>query len=373
MKHIGLLLVSILIGIFLAEVSIRLVVPWLSMDMSKRGSWLVLSQRGYTLNKDYGSSIHEFGPNKATYHFYPYHLRDTIIHKQSKPILILGDSFTFGWLLPWAKTYVYQLQQYADRDLSKSPIQFLNAATAGWGTADQLAYLEEFGKSLSPKYVLIFINTDDIGRSIKRENYKLMDQRSLKLIDNFHPSAYTRVLKAILATPVFNWMIEHLLIVQFVRLNLPTFFVIDKGTINANNLQPQQTNPAAVHDHIFIPMSPELTYKDNFSVKYAEALFLRINQWCKKNNAKLLVVTTGYNEYYPADNRDPTKLFFAQSHAFFKREHIPYYDIARKFKQATAGKPIQTENDGHPNAFAAQVIAQISWPWIKQQIETSHG
>jgi len=105
------------------------------------------------------------------------------------------------------------------------------------------------------------------------------------------------------------------------------------------------------------------------TVRYGQALFHRINQWCKQHHVKLLVITTGFNAFYPNDIHDPTKVFLEQAKSFFSSENIAYNDSSQIFKQAVAGKNIQIPGDQHPNELGAKIIAQINWPWIKEQIK----
>lgn len=372
-KNILLILVSITIALCLGEVTIRLISHSIPLNLDNRGSWIVISKKGYTLNKNSGLSLHQMGNNAVNYHFYPPHLRDTPIDKNAKHILVLGDSFTFGWLLPWNDTYINHLQKDSDKTFGQGKYQFLNASTAAWGTANYLAFLEEHGVEVSPSFVLVFLNTDDIGRSIKRNFYRLVDSNSLQLVENFHPSSSLIMIKNILASSLSNWLLQHSALAQFIRNYSSQFFVVDKGTMLSDQFESKKFK--SIKPNIILPSSPDLSFQDEFAVHYGNAFFLRINKWCKQHHAKLMVVTTGFNAFYPDDMRDPTKTFLSEAESFFKKEGVPYYDIALPFKKAVQGKVFQIPGDHHPNAYGAQVIGQISWPWIKQQIsqDDRHG
>ncbi|MCX7121799.1 MAG: hypothetical protein NTZ67_08565 [Gammaproteobacteria bacterium] len=112
-----------------------------------------------------------------------------------------------------------------------------------------------------------------------------------------------------------------------------------------------------------------MQFQNKFAVEYGEAMFLRINQWCIKHHAKLLVITTGFNAFYPPRFRDPTKVFLAAAPAFFEKNHIAFYDSAVSFKKLTRGKKFQIPRDQHPNALGAKLISEACWPWIKQKIK----
>ena len=113
-----------------------------------------------------------------------------------------------------------------------------------------------------------------------------------------------------------------------------------------------------------------MVFQDEFAIRYGEALFHRINQWCKQHHATLLVLTTGFNAFYPGNLHDPTEVFLTQAKPFFLKEGIAYYDMALPFKKATTGKTFQLpRNDHHPNELGAKMVAQTSWPWVRQRIK----
>lgn len=358
MKNIALLICSIFIGLFFAEVGMRyLFLPWLGTGASEAP--MIFLEHGYWVNPDSGTNREQRGKRVAYYHYYAPHLRDTKVNPRATPILVLGDSFTFGWLLPWHDTYVHHLQTNLDNTFGKNKYQLLNAAIGGWGTSDYLTYLEDYGSTLSPKYVLIFLNTDDIGRSIGKNMYELADAHSLQLTQHFHSIIRHPRLREFL---INNWLIRHSALLQFVRYKFYALYA------DFFHIQFKSDYVFKPHEYV-IPESTGLTFQDDFAIRYGEALFHRINQWCEQHHAKLLVVTTGFNAFYPKEMHDPTKTFLTKAHAFFSKENIPFDDIAPSFKQLVQGKVIQIPNDLHPNELGDQAIAEVSWPWIKQQIE----
>lgn len=310
------------------------------------------SSRGYLLNPSSGTGWQKIGKTTIPCHYYWPHLRDTPLSRQGKNILVLGDSFTFGWMLPWEKTYISQLQVHSDYQFGKNQYHFLNAAVGGWGGADFLAYLEEYGAKIAPQYVLIFLNTDDIGRAIKRNLYVLPPD-STQLTQNFHPLSMTALRKMLFN----NWLYEHSVLLQFIRNNLSLAHLRQEKSIKENQ--------ANIYT---IPISSDMDFQDEYAVRYGEALFLAINDWCKKHDAKLLIVTTGFNAFYPDKVRDPTKTFISQARHFFAKHNIDFYDMAPDFKKSVAGQRFQIPIDKHPNELGARVIAYLSWQWLKEKI-----
>lgn len=345
-KNIFLLFFSGLVALCLAEIIVRYQCP-----QAMSGSWFEFSDRGYYTNKSDGTSQHQFEDVLVTYQFYPPHLRDTRVNPAAKHLLTLGDSFTFGMLLPQNNTFIYHLQTDVDQDFGINQYQFLNAAAVGWGTADYLAYLEEYGEQLAPQFVIVFLNTDDIARAMRRNIYLI---NATQLTNHFHPLPHAK-LKRMLNTPLYNWLLEHVALLQLIR----TLFLH------------QAIHDDAEENHDAEPVIPytNFSFQNTYAIHFGEALFHRINLWCQAHHAKLLVITTGFNAFYPPNIHDPTKVFLAQAQQFFSREGIPYYDMAIPFKNAVGNNQVQIPKDQHPNALGAYLIAKTSWPWIKQQIE----
>ena len=352
MKKISLVLCTLVIVFSCAEAILRYFIRWIPQDIT--GVSTVISNRGYALNPSSGVDLHQVGPMVVQYHYYIPHLRDTPRDAAAIPILVLGDSFTFGWLLPWKKTYVHHLQVLADESFRNKKYQFLNGGTGGWGTADYLAFLEEHGAEIAPTYVLIFLNTDDIGRAIKRNIYRLTDDHSLQLTENFHPLPNTALKKFLYNT----WLFKHSLLIHLIRYQISQLLHIK---FQQSAYVQTETYP--------IPASLDLMFEDTYAIRYGEALFLRIQQWCQQHHARLIVVTTGYNAFYPRTMHEPTKAFLSEAPLFFAKEGILYYDISAPFKKMIDGKNFQIPGDAHPNEFGSKAIAEVTWLRLKEVLK----
>ncbi len=82
-----------------------------------------------------------------------------------RPILALGDSFTFGQGVRQHETYVERLEAL----LQKNPgscAEVINAGRQGVNTSWEYRYLEETGESFDPKLVLVQFYMNDVRPSI---------------------------------------------------------------------------------------------------------------------------------------------------------------------------------------------------------------
>lgn len=346
MKNFWLACLSIAVVLVMGEVGLRYIGKQLPLDVLVKYV-PVKSEQGLLLNPDSGSAESNLQP-AIQYHYVSHHLRDTPVNPNATPILVLGDAFTFGWLLPWEKTFVHHLQQSADKQFGKNKYQFLNAGTPSFGTLDQLKFLETEGAAIAPKAVIVFLNTDDIGESIAEDTSQLPETDLALMIQNSHP------LESLTMNIFYNsWLYSHSVLLNSMHKMLYNIL--------------HQDDVAAL-GHVPIPESVNLPFQDDFAVRYGEDLFLRMNKWCKEHHATLLVVTTGFNAFYPADAHDPTKVFLTKARSFFEREQIPYEDIASGFKKAVAGKNFQMTGTEYPNEIGARIIAEKSAPWIMQHL-----
>ncbi|HYD29802.1 MAG TPA: GDSL-type esterase/lipase family protein [Azospirillaceae bacterium] len=324
----------VIVSLALGEAMVRVLAP---QDML--GSWSVYGPRGLLVNTPYGTGRHRLGQREVEYHFNSLHQRGTVEPRSDAArVLVLGDSFTFGWLLQENDTYVAQLQRATDAAVGGGRIQFLNAGTGGWGTADMLAYLEALGSRIRPAMVLVFVNFDDFNRALIRGLYRLGDSGGLDALDL---SANRSTLKILLeGTPGYGWLRDHSQLFQLIR-NL----AVSKGAVVR-----------------FIPAEqpPDDLYNDPRLRALASALFGRMEQWCADNGARLVVTTTGWPTVnYP---------WLAETLEALSIDHV---DLAPAVA-GILGNDLDAyiiAGDGHPNEKGAALIAAAAWVELRNRIE----
>src|SRR5579859_5989311 len=142
-----LVLCSLVAGLVLSEIAVRLFAPQSILGLSYD-----YAPRGYLINKSKGAAYFSIGGNKGIYHYISPHLRGMRPPARGAVrILALGDSFTFGHGLPEKDTYIARLQQKLDSLFGTDQIALLNGGIAGSGTAEHLAFLEDFGDEIAPE------------------------------------------------------------------------------------------------------------------------------------------------------------------------------------------------------------------------------
>jgi lysophospholipase L1-like esterase len=342
------LLVALAVSVLLAEGAVRLLLP---QDLS--GSWMTQTDTGLRVNKSHGSARHQFGRRVVRYRFAEPHLRDVTLTRaeSARRILVLGDSFTFGWLLSDADTHVARLQGLVDAELGAGKFVLLNAATGGWGTADYAFFLEDFGPQIRPDAVLVFVNTDDIDRSLTSPLLGVRSDAQGYVADRVpvRPSRLKQWLKSGLAYSIYQWNLEHshlMQLIQRVRRTMPQRF---GGTI---------VGPAAP---TAIGPRGEASAAAPDPAALGGALFRRMRDWCAAHRVALWVTTTGFHNR-DADRHassESTAAFMASASQTFAALGVPYQDISAVIGETINAAPEQyaIAGEGHPNERAAQLIA----------------
>ncbi|MBA4788568.1 MAG: SGNH/GDSL hydrolase family protein [Rhizobiales bacterium] len=329
----ALCLVALVAALVFAEFAVRLIMP-----QKLTGSSRVQDASGLLLNKASGETLHQFGDLSVTYRFGPLHnrlLERPVPDFERHPrVLVLGDSFTFGWLTPDGSTYVDKLQARFPNQ------QIINGAAAGWGTADYVRFVESYCSDIRPDEILVFLNTDDIGRAYKSGLYSFTDGRLKSETVGIDP-----LKKRLNDLPLYNFISEHSHLLALIKAQ---FYLH----------QPQRDISGREFPHLDISSDDSLTT----AVKKGEALFLRLKSAAAQCDARLAVVYTGWVDYTaPSGDREPTMNFLRGATAFFAANGIPFYDLAQDpaLRRVWADRDAYIiPNDWHPNQRGVDAIYQ---------------
>ncbi|MDX1545973.1 MAG: SGNH/GDSL hydrolase family protein [Rhodothermales bacterium] len=333
----------------MAEAVIRVVAP-----QNLSGTWRIDTDTGLKVNKSSGTARHQFGERVVTYRFFEPHLRGTAPKDGPQRVLVLGDSFTFGWLLDAEDTFVAHLQRYADAEFGADAFQFLNAACGGWGTGDYVAFVEEHAARIEPDLLLVFFSFDDIGRSMKRSLYTFADEEGGALQRVRRPAS--RLKRAVNALFFYQWLLEHSHLVQFAR-NAAVILTTSPG-------HPRPATPS-------VPAgSPAGAVEADSAraTRLGRALFRRLKAWSDRHGAAPYVIAVDPGD--PAlrsTSQDPTGMFLAAAPAVFGELDIPYFDASPGIwarKRRAPGR-YELPGDLHPNEAGARLIAEEAWPFVR--------
>ena len=85
-------------------------------------------------------------------------------------VLVLGDSFVFGYLLPEEDAYAAQLQHLLDERRGRGRVQVINAGVPGYGIRNETAFLEHRGLAFEPDVIVVTASGGDIADAGIRQN-----------------------------------------------------------------------------------------------------------------------------------------------------------------------------------------------------------
>ena len=325
----------------MGEIMVRLLAP---QELS--GTWLTYGPRGLVLNKASSTAVHQQGPSVVSYRFNSLHQRGAEPPAAARRVLVLGDSFTFGWMLPEEQTYVGRLQVMADRRFGAGGFQFLNAGTGGWGAGDYLAYLELLGARVAPQLVVIFVSYDDFQRALRHPLYVLEDNTLVER-DLSRPSFEWKNLLS--RSDFYNALLERSHLLQLLRRTAVLYFEAQRRAS-----YPAPAPAPAVTAEVPAAGTPEEPLE-----RLGRALLVRIKAWERANATPVLLVTTGWPTFsYPwlADAARAAALSFV--------------DLSPAVRPAVLADPRRYEmaSDGHPTADGAELIATAAWSAVADSL-----
>jgi hypothetical protein len=231
------------------------------------------------------------------------------------------------------------MQAMADAAFGRGAYGFFNAAAGGWGTADQLAYYEDFGRQVGASTVLVFLNTDDIGRSLKSTLFRREGDVLVRTAWTVRRRSLKSVLKEL---PLFQAGLENSHLMQLARQA-----VLNKGV-------------SAARPVLAIPAS--MDSDPNVARAFGTLLFTRLSRLAKERGSRLVVVTTGWHRF-STNPKEPTAAFMSIAAALFRQLNVPYFDISDRVYERAGGSltAISIAGDGHPNELGARLIAEEAW------------
>ncbi|MCH8829591.1 MAG: SGNH/GDSL hydrolase family protein [Planctomycetes bacterium] len=230
--------------------------------------------------------------------------------KNTQRILVLGDSYAWGYGVADDEIFTAQLQRLLDRKpfLPTGKFSVINSGVSGWGTDQEYLFLKREGFKYSPDVVVLaFLIVNDI-----RNN-------SVSIQYGMHK-------------PVF----------LDCELNL------------ANVPVPR---PFSQHKEIRSKEDPlEITI----------AIIERMNDECRKRNCRLIVMKFG--QFLPGADATP---YFQNANRRLRAElngrmKIPYFDLDREFSAGgiSTDTLIRGNDGGHWNARGHRLVAEYLYKYL---------
>ena len=335
-RRLAILVAATAVALLGVEADLRLFAP-----QSGDSKWVTTSERGYAVNRRLITAEH---PNTLGRRiFYPLNslgFRGPEPVGPGKRVLVVGDSVTFGWLLDEPDTFVSRIAANAAAEWG-ARLQFMNAAVAGWSTADYTAFIEDQGEQLRPDVVLVFIGYEDVRRTWVSPLWELAPDGTARR----RPQTEIKPgVHQIANLPGYRFVIENSHAAQLVRRM--GIAMIDGPPI----IEPGETQA---------------------SLRLTEAVFAKLAEWCRSRGIALLVTNGSLLEFEgEPESRSPNVIFLKNADAFFRRLAVPYLSVARAHGPLT--EPLASliiPDDIHLNERGARLIYGAVWPWLRDQLQ----
>ena len=116
-------------------------------------------------------------------------------HEENLNIVFLGDSFIYGWMLPYDKSIPHMFQR---KVRALHPEQQVNVANFGWVSSSpllSLRLLKDIGEKYNPDIVILAIDMTDFHDDIKYHN--LLNRKGMWPIADVFPITFLAVRKVV--------------------------------------------------------------------------------------------------------------------------------------------------------------------------------
>ncbi len=168
---------SLIFALLVGEVAVRLVAPQVLFPRYVTGSPL-----GIRVPVPNARYTHTSPEMSVEFRLNAMGIRSDREYTLLKPpgvirIIGLGDSFTQGYEVNVEETYLYQLEQILkERGYT---VEVVNLGVSGFGNAEELIFLKEFGFRFNPDAVIVGHYTNDIVDNIRSNLYRLDENGQL--------------------------------------------------------------------------------------------------------------------------------------------------------------------------------------------------
>ncbi len=191
-KHISIVGLSVVAALIVAEYAIRTVDPQITIDSVQtpytfdcftKGSyyWVGMKQKATCILHSLDGAFQDIHIQTTDLG-----LRSDTILKEKKStslrILVLGDSFSFGWGVPFEQSYPERLKEYLARQYPDRIIEILNASIPAAGPDYYYLFLKKEGLAFTPDIILVGFNMfNDITYNMSYSVWDTVDEQGLPL------------------------------------------------------------------------------------------------------------------------------------------------------------------------------------------------
>ena len=292
------------------------------------------------------STIYQTSEFRTSLKFNSWGLRDKEYSLQKSKnmfrILILGDSYTEALQVNLSNIYTELLEEKLNK-ISNISFEVINSGVSGFGTADELKYLETKGLNLNPDMIILqFTLGNDVIDNVYDNNFYYI--KNSNILNKTYKKKYAHKIED------FFGSYSHF--AQFLRLSLRKKFSSSKEEWERKSIE--------YHEVIYKKKSEEDLQKEWNETR----LYLKkINNICNDKKIRFAIIFVPLNlhitsEEYDANNAYPNNVLLD----FGKEEKIKMLDLTPTFRAESKGNLslVRWVIDSHwrpkPHQWAADAI-----------------
>jgi lysophospholipase L1-like esterase len=285
----------------------------------------------------------------------------------TRRVVVLGDSFTFGFGVEDHQTYPAVLEQRLDSTCGGTDIEVVNAGVSGFSTSQELALLEHEGASLAPDAVVVGFFLNDPQDNIDKAVHSVAGD-SILASPPRAATAYEGVgrAKAIAnAIPGYEWLARHSMLINWLRR---VYFA-------------SRSQDAAAHPPRWGMGEPSMTPVDSVAMstqwRLVELLYRQIRDTTSAMGSELVVVLLPDDSTAAryVEGRPRAADTFRRMRDVCKRVGLVCVDVAEtigaRLHRARISK-LYLPREGHFSADGHRVTADALAPAVARALGCSH-
>ena len=223
-------------------------------------------------------------------------------------ILVLGESFTFGWLIEDENTFIHKMQN------DNPNFNLINVSSGAWGSSHYSLFIDLYCNKIRPKKIFIFLNTDDFDRGFKSgfyKNYKNdLIKNKIEFADIQQESKFDRNI------PFYKFLKKNSHLFMFTRNIVYNLIYEPEPYYNEWSTERYWPRPIGEFDQ-------EYSRKVN---EFNKKIFLKIQKLSNNCGATLHLFNLMWSNHKKMKDSNPNKLFLKLAKSFFDKNNFSYFE-----------------------------------------------
>ena len=321
------------------------------MRQDESGLWILKNNYKYYDRFNGETYIYRTGNfNNRKTHEYSY---------KNEKIYLLGDSFTFGYRLNDKDTYVSKLQNLFPK------YYFINLASPNWGLSDYTKYIESYCEVFETKKIIIFLNTDDIGRVYYSNQYWLKNEEIIPGTQGKFNAWYVKYYNY----PVIKIFLNNSHLIRLVATKLVNF------SRKRIDLIGERIDKVSLKNDIILYPQKILKNKNEVDqlIKKSELIIQRLKEKADTCDLDLYFIYSGWVNFKDKEKNfnklNPNVYFFKKAQNIFNSLNIKFFDNSFNPEMIEVNlnrHKYIIEYDHHPNELGSEKIFNV----VKENVKT---